>query len=228
MISKQNIWRDAFYDTIPVMTGYVPLAIVFGYMAVQAGLSSEVTVASSLLIYAGASQFMMVPMVAVGLPISVIVFATFVVNLRHVFYGIALLDRYPKNPFKYWYCVYSLTDETFSLVTTLPKDTPTERLFAISLFNHFWWVAGTVLGVLFGARFQVNLVGLDYVLCCLFAMLATEQWRNRKTSWSLTGAVASYALARFLSVQNALLIAVAFCVVICLLWSRFANNGEAR
>src|SRR5690606_29143280 len=103
--------------TAPVAMGYVPLGAVFGFLFVQAGGPGWLALASSLLIYAGAAQFMMVPMLAAGLPLSAIVLATLVLNLRHVFYGLSLLNTLPAGRLQRWYCIFALTDETYSVLT---------------------------------------------------------------------------------------------------------------
>lgn len=218
----------AFRDTIPVMTGYVPLGMVFGFLAVQAGFSPFLAITCSLFLYAGAVQYMMVPMVASGLPVTVIAFATFVVNLRHIFYGIPLLETYPSKGLLRWYCVYTLTDETFSLLTGMQGKVSERRVFLISAFDHFWWNLGTAIGAFAGAQVQLEFKGIDFVLCCLFAMLATEQWRNRKTAWSLYSALIAYAVAYYISAANVLAISIALCVLACFAWSKYARKEASN
>ncbi len=209
------------------MAGYVPIGAAFGFLGVQSGLPGWFIVLTSMFVYAGASQFMMIPMAVAGLSIPVIALATFVVNLRHAFYGISLLDRLDAGKIKRWYCVFALTDETFSLVTTLPKTVSADRIFALSFLNQLWWIVGTLLGVCIGLQAQIALSGMDFVLCCLFAMLATEQWRCRKTSWSLWCALIAYPIAWFFFEKQALLVSIALCAVAGFLWGqRKEKSGE--
>ena len=219
LIEKAD-WKSAFWDTIPVMAGYIPIGMAFGFLGMQSGLPAWFILASSVFVYAGASQFMMIPMAVAGFSVLSIAFATFVVNLRHAFYAIPIFDRLAKKGFMRWYCIFALTDETFSLVTTLPKDARCARVFALSLLNQFWWFVGTALGVLAGAQLQLNLSGMDFVLTCLFAMLATEQWRARKTSWPFWCAVVAYPIAWYFAASEALLIAIAICAVCGVIWGR--------
>ena len=97
---------------MPVAMGYIPLGIVFGFLFVQAGAAWWLASLASLLIYAGAAQYMMVPMIVTGMPVSAIALATLIVNARHVFYGLSLLDRLPQQKRLRWYIVFALTDET--------------------------------------------------------------------------------------------------------------------
>lgn len=203
--------------SIPVAMGYVPLGMVFGFLFVQAGASWWLAVAASVLVFAGAAQFMMVPMLAAGMPLASIALATLVVNLRHVFYGLSLLNKLPHQPWARWYLVFALTDETYSVLTTLPPGTTTRQMVSVALINQGWWVLGTLLGALIGTQAQVPLVGLDFALAALFAVLAVEQWRSAHSAAPLWVALVSYAAAQALVPQQALLIAIALSVLVGML-----------
>lgn len=203
--------------SVPVAMGYVPLGMVFGFLLVQAGGAWWLAVAASVLVFAGAAQFMVVPMLAAGLPVAAIALATLVVNLRHIFYGLSLLDKLPHQPWARWYLVFALTDETYSVLTTLPPGTSTRQMVGVALLNQGWWVLGTLLGALIGTQAQVPLVGLDFALAALFAVLAVEQWRSAHSAAPLWVALASYVLALAVMPQQALLISIALSVLAGLL-----------
>lgn len=204
--------------SLPVAMGYVPLGTVFGFLFVQAGAPWWLALVASCIVYAGAAQFMMVPMLAAGLPVLAIAGATLVVNLRHVFYGLSLLHRLPATALARWYLVFALTDETYSVLTTLPAGTSTRQMVGVALLNQGWWLLGTVLGAVIGAQAQVGWVGLDFALATLFAVLAVEQWRSAASSAPLWLALAAYALAHWLWPAQALLLAIALCVLAGLVW----------
>lgn len=203
--------------------GYVPLAIVYGFLAIQAGLSVTATVAASLLIYAGAAQFMMISMLAAGLPLGAVAVATLIINLRHVFYGLSLLKRLPDHRLSRWYMVFGLTDETYSVLTTLPANTPAQHQVWVTALNHGWWVLGSVLGAVLGTQAQVHITGLDFALTALFAVLAVEQWRAAHRSAPLWVALVSYALAQAVIPQQALAVAIGACVLAGLVWPALPN-----
>ena len=94
--------------TTPVAMGYIPLGMVFGFLFVQAGGSGLMAVLASVIVYAGAAQYMMVPMLATGMPVSTIALATLLVNLRHIFYGLSLLDTFPRSFVLRWYTAFAL------------------------------------------------------------------------------------------------------------------------
>lgn len=113
--------------------------------------------------------------------------------------------------------MFALTDETYSVLTTLPPGTSTRQMVSVALVNQGWWVLGTLLGALIGTQAQVPLVGLDFALAALFAVLAVEQWRSAHNAAPLWVALLSYALAQALMPQQALLIAIALSVLAGLL-----------
>ena len=194
--------------TAPVAMGYLPLGTVFGFLLVQAGGHWSLALASSLLVYAGAAQYMMVPMLAAGMPLAAIALATLVVNLRHVFYGLSLLDRLPPSRLLRGYMAFTLTDETYSFLTTLPAGTPARQMVLLAMLNHGWWILGSALGALIGSQARIELAGLDFVLASLFAVLTIEQWRSRRKLAPVWVALASYALAWTVAPQHALAIAI--------------------
>ncbi len=216
--------RDALRASIPVLLGYVPLGIVFGFLFVQAGGAPWLAVVSSILIYGGAVQYMMVPMLAAGASVASIAFATAVLNLRHIFYGLPLLRKMPESGWRRWYCVFALTDETFSLLSLLPEDAPKTKVFWLSFFNHLWWVTGSALGAVIGAAAKIDLAGMDFVLTSLFAMLMCELWRQRTSAWPLWSALAGYFAARLLLPEHALSVSIAFCMAAGLLWGRLRRR----
>lgn len=195
--------------TAPVAMGYLPLGTVFGFLFVQAGGHWSLALLSSLLVYAGAAQYMMVPMLAAGVPLTTIALATLVVNLRHIFYGLSLLERLPPGRLLRGYMAFALTDETYSILTTLPAGTPARQMALLALLNHGWWILGSALGALIGSQARIELAGLDFVLAALFAVLTVEQWRSRRRAAPVWVALASYALAWSLAPQHALVLAIA-------------------
>ncbi|AEC20846.1 AzlC-like protein [Pusillimonas sp. T7-7] len=197
---------------MPVAMGYIPLGMVFGFLFVQAGATAWLAILASILVYAGAAQYMMIPMMAAGLPISAIALATLIINLRHMFYGLSLLSKFPQAKLPRWYMVFALTDETYSVLTSLPAGTPTRQLLSVAGLNHGWWVLGTAIGAIIGAQAKLPLSGLDFVLAALFAVLTVEQWRIKTSPLPLWTALLSYAAAYVIAPAHALVIAIALCI----------------
>jgi 4-azaleucine resistance transporter AzlC len=212
--------------TAPVAMGYIPLGTVFGFLFVQAGAAWWLAILASVVVFAGAAQYMMIPMIAGGVSVGAIALATLVVNLRHVFYGLSLLNKLPAGRWRKAYLVFGLTDETYSVLTTLPVGTPPRQMVLVALLNQGWWVLGTAIGALIGARAQVQLAGLDFALVALFAVLTVEQWRGRQTGAPLWVALGAYALAWAVAPGQALMLAIMLSLAAGIFWQR--RQPEAR
>lgn len=204
--------------TAPVAMGYIPLGTVFGFLCVQAGAAWWLAILSSLVVYAGAAQYMMIPMLSAGLSVGTIAAATLVVNLRHVFYGLSLLNRLPPGRWLRWYLVFGLTDETYSVLTAMPANGNRSQLAWVALLNQGWWVLGTAIGAVIGAQARITLVGLDFALAALFAVLTVEQWRTASSRAPLWVALAAYAVAHAVAPKQALMLAIALCFAAGLVW----------
>ena len=219
--SMQNLSAERFSVlslTAPVAMGYIPLGTVFGFLFVQAGADWWVAVLASVFLYAGAAQYMMIPMLAAGLSVGTIALAALIVNLRHVFYGLSLLNKLPHKKWLRWYMIFALTDETYSVLTTVPDATSDKQMALLALLNQVWWVGGTIIGAVIGAQAQITLAGLDFVLAALFAVLTVEQWRTRKSPAPLWVALAAYAVAYSLVAKHALVISIALSIAAGIFW----------
>ena len=180
---QKSVVRTAFLDTVPVMTGYVFLGFGFGIVMYQSGYGALWSVAMSLLIYAGSMQYVAVGLLTGGAGFLTTALTTIVVNARHLFYGISMVDAYKGSGKKKPYMIFALTDETYSLVsrTPLPDGIDHHRYcFWVSLLDHSYWVGGTALGALAGNLLPVNFEGIEFVLTALFVTIFVEQWLSTK------------------------------------------------
>ena len=176
---KKSILRTAFLDTLPVMTGYVFLGFGFGILMHRQGFGWLWAGAMSLLIYAGSMQYVAVSLLTSGAGLVTAALTTFVVNARHLFYGISMVDAYKGSGGKKPYLIFALTDETYSLVSQ--KQNPDHRYcFLVSLFDHLYWVTGTILGSLAGSVLPINFEGVDFALTALFVTIFVEQWLSTR------------------------------------------------
>ena len=175
--------KTGFLATLPVMAGYVVLGTGFGILLSSKGYGPLWSLAMSLFIYAGSMQYLAVDLLTGGATLITAALTTLMVNARHLFYGISMIDKY-KDTGKYKpYLIFALTDETYSLnCGALPEgvtDAPT-YYFLVSLFNHSYWVAGSLLGGLLGYVIPFNTEGIDFALTALFVTVFVEQWLSTK------------------------------------------------
>ena len=178
--SRGKMIRPAFVSTIPVLTGYLVLGIGFGILLKASGYGVWMAFFMSLLIYAGSMQYVAVGLLSGGASLLTAGVTALMVNARHLFYGISMLEKYRKLGFRKPYLIFTLTDETYSLVCSdhpeIPADSLPDYYFLVSLFDHMYWVAGSVLGALVGAVITFNTEGIDFALTALFLTVFTEQW----------------------------------------------------
>ena len=180
---KSRICKEAFVKTLPVMAGYVVLGIGFGILLRGAGFGVWYALAMSVFIYAGSMQYEGVGLLTGGASVLTAVFTTVMVNARHLFYSISMIDLY-KNAGKYKpYMIFALTDETYSLLCDgkVPDGVEANRYrFLVSLFNHCYWIAGSVIGNLLGAVLPFSTEGIAFSMTALFIASFTEQWLTAK------------------------------------------------
>lgn len=175
--------RQAFYKSIPVMAGYIVLGIGFGILMHNAGYGAIWTAVMSTVMLAGSMQYVGVGLLVGGASVLTTAVTTLMVNARHLFYSISMIDKY-KNAGKYKpYMIFALTDETYSLLCDgkTPEGVEPELYrFLVSLFNHSYWVIGSVMGSLLGAVIPFSTAGVEFSMTALFVASFTEQWLNSK------------------------------------------------
>ena len=189
--------KTAFFDTIPVMTGYLFLGIGFGIIMQQNGFGLGWASVMSLFIYAGSMQYVGVGLLTGGSGLVTAALATLLVNARHLFYGISMINAYKGTGKKKPYLIFALTDETYSLVSReqLPQGVDRNSyFFLVSLFDQCYWVAGTVLGSMAGSLIPMNFEGIDFALTALFVTIFVEQWLSSKDHFpAIVGVVSAAA-----------------------------------
>lgn len=171
--------RNAFRRSLPVLAGYLVLGAGFGMMMKSAGYGAGWTFAMSLFVYAGSMQYAAVGLLSAGASLVTIALTTLLVNARHLFYGISMLEPYRKAGAARPYLIFSLTDETYSLVCG-GKDSIRDCL-VLSLLDQAYWVAGSVMGALLGEVLPFSTEGVDFALTALFLTVFTDQWLHSKT-----------------------------------------------
>lgn len=180
---NKSILKEAFTATLPIMAGYLVLGVGFGIILKSKGYGVLWAFAMSTVIYAGSMQYLAIDLICGGAGLLTTALATLLVNARHLFYGISMVEKY-KNAGKVKpYLIYALSDETYSLVCVDMDMEEGERnkfcLFVTAL-DQFYWVLGSVLGSLLGAVITFNTEGMDFALTALFVTVFVEQWLSTR------------------------------------------------
>ena len=179
---NQRTLKAAFLNTIPVMTGYLFLGIGFGIILQQSGYGLIWSIAMSTFIYAGSMQFVGVGLLTSGAGFAATALTTLMVNARHLFYGISMVDAYKDAGKMKPYLIFALSDETYSLVSNPVLPEGVSRVpycFLVSLFDQLYWIAGSALGTLLGTL-PLDFTGIDFALTALFVTIFVEQWLSTK------------------------------------------------
>lgn len=222
---KIAIWgraaRAAFPHTIPVMAGYVCIGIAFGLMLRSAGYGVLWAAAMSLFVYTGAGQIMAVPLLATGAPLGQVALLTVVIDLRHLVYGLSMLDKFKSLPWKRkLYLIFALSDETYALLAGVqpPEGVETGRFYtAIAALDQCYWVVGSVLGSLCGSLLRLDLTGVDFAMTALFLAILTEQWREKTNRLpALLGLVVTAISLALVGAEHMLIPALAAVVALTL------------
>lgn len=179
------MFKKAFKDTIPVLTGYMVLGMGFGIIMKTNGYGLWWAAAMSLFIYAGSMQYVAIGLLTGGASYLTVALSTLMVNARHLFYGISMVEKYKETGAKKPYLIFALTDETYSLAckdfdASVDRASQIKYWFLISLFNQIYWVSGSVLGSLLGNIIPFDTTGIDFALTALFITIFTDQWLKTK------------------------------------------------
>ncbi|MBP6346506.1 MAG: AzlC family ABC transporter permease [Neisseriaceae bacterium] len=209
-------WPQAIKVSLPIAMGYLPAGAAFGVLASVAGIPWWVSIFISIVAFSGAAQYAAIPLFASGAGLFSISFNTLLINLRHALYALPLLDALPKSRLKRSYCLFTLTDECFSLMTTLSKPEQKAVFFKMAVLVHGYWIGATILGLLVGQQLAHLVPNLDFALACLFVILWFEQVKAKQVWWPSALAIVAFALGAWLMPQFVLVLALVLCMLVIL------------
>ena len=172
---KHSAFSAAFPYTIPVLMGYLSIGMAFGMMLQAVGYGPLWAVFMSLVIYAGSGQYLGCTLLAQGAALPQVALLTFLLNFRHLFYGLSLLDRFQGAGKRKPYLIFALTDETYALLTSVSPPygvDPCDFYWAVSLLNHGYWILGSLIGSILGSILPLDTSGIDFAMTAVFVVIA--------------------------------------------------------
>lgn len=222
--NMKDSFKAAWPHTIPVLAGYLFLGIAFGILVITKGFPVWYPVFMSVIIFSGALEFAAIPLLSAGFsPLSSFVMGL-MISARHLFYGIPMLKKYQDAGKLKPFLIFSLTDETFSINSTIdpPDGIPGKYFYtAVSLLDYSYWVIGTTIGALFGKLIHFDTTGIDFALTALFIVLFLEQIKTKEGKISgLTGLLSSGAVLAIFGSANMVVIAMAVILLALLIERR--------
>ncbi|MEG0163672.1 AzlC family ABC transporter permease [Anaerorhabdus sp.] len=175
--------KAAFPHTLPVLTGFLVLGMAYGVLMQTKGYSAIWAVLMSAIAFCGSMQFVAITLLTTAFDPFQAFFLSLMVNARHIFYGLAMLDKYKGLGKVRNFLIYTLCDETFSITSSVnpPENCDLKSFyFCISFLDYIYWIGGTLLGSILGTFIAFNTAGLDFALTALFVVLFIEQIRIKE------------------------------------------------
>ncbi|MCG7381725.1 azaleucine resistance protein AzlC [Paenibacillus sp. ACRRY] len=224
--------KEAFPPTIPILAGFMFLGIAYGILMNLSGFNVIYAVLMALLIFAGSMEFVAVNLLLSSFNPLGALLMTLMVNARHLFYGISMLDKYKGTGFKKIYLIFGLCDESFSINYTADIPQNVDRgwyMFFITFLNHSYWVVGAAIGGIFGSLVTLNMQGLDFVMTALFIVIFIEQWMKEGTHDSaLLGlGISILCLIIFDSTNFIIPSMMGLLITLTLMRKKIENRGES-
>ena len=224
-----NALKLAFPKTLPILAGFLFLGMSYGFYMRVSGFSFVYPLVMSLVIFGGSLEFVAVSMLmSVFAPLQTFLVAL-AIQARHLFYGIAMLDKYRGTGKKKLYLIFGMCDESFSINCSaeIPEDVDKGWFyFFVTVLNQSYWVAGATLGALVGGFISFDTTGIEFVMTAMFAVIFLEHWlKNKKRLPAVIGAVSSVACL-ILFGKDSFLIPSMACIICFLLLFRPRLEGE--
>lgn len=181
MKHSPSVLRAAFPLTLPVMAGYLVLGMGFGILLQSKGYHFLWAIVMSLTIYAGSMQYVAVDLISGGASLIATALMTLIVNARHLFYGLSMLEKFQPLGKKRPILIFELTDETYSILCSQepPEGIDRGRFYlCISMLDQLYWIVGSAAGAILGALLPIDFTGVDFAMTALFLVIITDQWRS--------------------------------------------------
>lgn len=180
---KRKAFKAAFPYTIPIFAGFWFLGLAYGIYMNASGFSFVYPMLMSLLIFGGSLEFVAVEMLLSPFAPLQVLIMTLLIQARHLFYGISMLDKYKGMGWKKFYLIFGMCDETFSINYTAKIPPDVDRgwfMFFVTLLNHFYWFSGATIGGLVGSLLKFDTTGISFVMTAMFVVIFLEQWLKEK------------------------------------------------
>lgn len=192
-MKKKNTVLFALKKSLPVLFGYLFLGSAFGIMLYDAGYNFIWAIFISLLVYAGSGQFLLVSLLSQKAGIPTVAMMTLFINSRHIFYGLSYIEKFKAGKWRYPFMIFTLTDETYSVnssFSTVPDnvDEPKAR-YLIGLFDHIYWIIGSIIGSLAGQLIPIDFTGIDFSMTALFVVIFVDLMIDKKGRMKLVGPI---------------------------------------
>lgn len=226
---KKKAFKAALPYTLPICVGFLFLGMSYGFLMRSKGFSFIYPMLMSLFIFAGSMEFLTVNLLLSAFNPLYAFFLTLMVNARHLFYGISMLEKYKNIGWKKFYLIYGMCDESFTINCTVTLPPEVDKgwfMFFVTLLNHLYWVTGATLGALLVYVVHFDTTGIEFVMTALFVVMFINQWEeNREHGPALIGLGCSLLCLLLFGADNFILPAMAL-IILCFTLNRRGNRKE--
>ena len=230
--SIQKAFRCALPHTLPIFAGFWFLGLTYGIYMNVSGFSFWYPCLMSLTIFAGSMEFVTVALLLGAFNPLQALALTLMINARHLFYGISMLDKYKGSGWKKPYLIFGMFDESFSINYTADIPADIDRgwfMFFVTLLNHLYWFSGATLGGIFGSLIHFDTKGLDFVMTAMFVVIFMEQWMKEKQHKSaLIGLGVSLACLILFGADNFIIPAMSAILAALTIFCKPIKKGEIK
>ena len=229
---KTKAFKAALPYTIPICIGFLFLGMSYGFLMRSKGFSFIYPMFMSMFIFAGSMEFVTVELLLSAFHPLYAFFLTLMVNARHLFYGISMLEKYKNTGWKKIYLIYGMCDESFTVNCTVTPPADVDKgwfMFFVTLLNQIYWVSGATLGALLGYIIHFDTTGIEFVMTALFVVMFINQWEESKDHRpALTGLGCSLSCLLVFGSQNFILPAMALIILCFSIGKGKREKGEVQ
>jgi len=215
--------KAAFPYTIPIFASFWFLGFTYGVYMNVSGFSFVYPLLMSIVIFGGSLEFVAVSMLmAPFAPIQTFIMA-FMIQARHLFYGISMLDKYKNVGLKRLYLIYGMCDESFSINYSVEVPKGVDKgwfMFFVTLLNQFYWVSGSTLGGLLGSLITFDTTGLEFVMTAMFVVIFLEQWLKEGKHYTALIGIGSAIICRLIFGASSFMVPTMVCIFLLLYFFR--------
>lgn len=221
---KAKAFKAALPYTIPICIGFLFLGMSYGFLMRSKSFSFVYPMLTSLFIFAGSMEFITINLLLASFNPIYTLLLTIMVNARHIFYGISMLDKYKNCGYKKLYLIFGMCDESFSINCSITPPPDIDKgwfMFFVTLLNHIYWVSGATLGGLLGYVISFDTKGIDFVMTALFVVMFINQWEETENHISaIIGLICPFICLIIFGSQNFMLPSMALIILCFLLLKR--------
>ncbi|MDD3362494.1 MAG: AzlC family ABC transporter permease [Hespellia sp.] len=228
---KTKAFKAALPHTLPICIGFLFLGMSYGFLMRSKGFSFVYPMLMSFFIFAGSMEFVTVNLLLSAFNPLYAFFLTLMVNARHLFYGLSMLERYQNVGWKKLYLIFGMCDESFTINYTVLPPLGVDRgwfMFFVTMLNQIYWVSGATLGALLGYVIHFDTTGIEFVMTALFVVMFIEQWEKTEHHRSALIGVGCTLLCLLLFGSEKFILPAMALIILCFTLDRKKTDKEEK